>query len=113
MSLLFELAATGAASGRAIASHADRHNPPAGANIRPDQPLRQDFKRAVMPRSTRRPSMIRSQLAALAVSAIVAIPAYHQVSTMYDSRIMGSMAVSLLLIPVLGIMRCMLDPCAQ
>ncbi len=94
MSLLFELAAT-------------------GANIRPDQPLRQDFKRAVKPRSTRRPSMIWSQMAALAVSAMVAIPAYHHVSTVYDSRMVGLMAVSLLLIPVLGIMRCMLDPCAQ
>ncbi len=113
MSLLFELAATGAASGRAIASPADRHNPSASANIQPDQPLRQEFKRAVKPRSTRRPNMARSQLAALAVSAMVAIPAYHHVSTVYDSRIVGLMAVSLLLIPVLGIMRCMLDPCAQ
>lgn len=112
MSLLFELAAPRAAS--CIAEHrANRHNPPVGANIRPDQPLRQEFKRGVKPRSTRRPSMARSQLTALAVSAMVAIPAYQQVSTIYDSRLMGLMAVSLLLIPVLGIMRCMLDPCAQ
>lgn len=112
MSLLFELAATGAVSGIAE-RRAIRRNLPAGPNIRPDQPLRQEFRRAVKPRSTRHPSMARSQLAALAVSAMVAIPAYHHVSTVYDSRMVGLMAVSLLLIPVLGIMRCMLDPCAQ
>lgn len=113
MSMLLELAATGATSGYVIASHAVRGIPPASANGRPDQPLRQEFKRAVKPRTTRGRSMAGSQLAAFAVSAMVAIAAYHHASTVYDSRIVGLLAVSLLPIPVLGIMRCMLDPCAR
>lgn len=84
-----------------------------GADIRPVQPLQQDSKPAAKARTNRRPTMVRSQLAAFGVSAAFAIPAYDYVSTAFDSRIVGLMAVSLLLIALLSVMRCLLDPCAQ
>lgn len=127
MNRLLKLAASGASSGLAerrpapfsinggpaIVSPDDRGNSPAVPNTGADQPVRQDFKRTVKPRSNRRPNMARSQLAALAVSAMVAIPAYDYVSTTFDSTMVGLIAVSLLLIPLLGVMRCLLDPCVQ
>jgi len=57
--------------------------------------------------------MVWTRLAALAVSAIVAIPAYGYVSTKFDSDMLGLVAVSLLLLPMFGLMRCMLDPCER
>ena len=57
--------------------------------------------------------MVWTRLAALAVSALVGIPTYDYVSTRFDSDMLGLVAVSLLLMPVFALMRCMLDPCER
>ncbi len=127
MPILLELSASGVPSGigdyrtddvkirfgQAFGSRAEPDSPTASLKIRPDRPLAHDSRRAARPRNTRPPTMVWSQLTALAVSALVAVPAYDHVSTLFDSTIVGLMAVSLLLIPVLSVMRCLLDPCAR
>ena len=99
--------------GQAFGSRAELGSPSASPKIRPDWPLPHDSRRAARSRNTRSPTMVWSQLTAFAVSALVAVPAYDHVSTLFDSTIVGLMAVSLLLMPVLSVMRCLLDPCAR
>lgn len=65
------------------------------------------------PRTLRHPSMTSTRLTATGLAALVAIPFYDYVSVTFNSSILGLMAVSFLLIALLGLMRCMLDPCAQ
>jgi hypothetical protein len=57
--------------------------------------------------------MIWKRLTALAISSIVAIPTFEFVSAIFDSEILGLIAASMVLIPLLGVMSCLLDPCGD
>ncbi|MDZ4307023.1 hypothetical protein [Allopontixanthobacter sp.] len=63
-------------------------------------------------RITDKPNMVTARMAAFAVSVMVAIPAFEFARNSMDSSIAALMAVSLLLISLLGMMRCLLDPCS-
>ena len=126
MSLLLTSVASGAASsipsrqyaqlntiaGSKIGSRANRNRPTGRASIAPEQALRH-VRKPAQDDGVRHPIMVRSRMAALVVSAIVAIPTYDHISVMFDSSTVGLMAVSLLLIPLLSLMRCLLDLCIK
>ncbi len=58
-------------------------------------------------------TMAWSRLAALTLTTAMAIPAYQYFALLFDSRIFALMIISLLLIPVLSALHCLLDPCVD